>query len=255
VTLRQALHQYGSSSKNSKKPFTNEEKRAAVELRKAKFPLKNIREQLQMSVRTLRRILSHAKSNPANPVSVRKKGSGRIPRMTPHILQTVRAMILKTPTLTAKQLKGKIPELADYIPELADYSIRHIQRLCLKRLELPSRRMANKPLLNERMKQQRLDFAMQYRDWTVDQWKNVMFSDESRFELHFGKKEGRCRRPRGSDRMDPKFTKKTVKHPEKVMVWGCFSWRGRGGLEFLNRGEMLNGAGICRFRKTSWSFS
>jgi hypothetical protein len=42
--------------------------------------------------------------------------------------------------------------------------------------------------------------------------------------------------------MDPKFTKKTVKHPEKVMVWGCFSWRGRGGLKFLNRGEMMNGA-------------
>jgi hypothetical protein len=42
--------------------------------------------------------------------------------------------------------------------------------------------------------------------------------------------------------MDPKFTKKTMKHPEKVMVLGCFSWRGRGGLEFLNRGEMMNGA-------------
>jgi hypothetical protein len=26
------------------------------------------------------------------------------------------------------------------------------------------------------------------------------------------------------------------------MVWGCFSWRGRGGLEFLKPGEMMNGA-------------
>jgi hypothetical protein len=50
-----------------------------------------------------------------------------------------------------------------------------------------------------------------------------MFSDESHFEPHFGKKEGRCRCPRGSDRMNLKFTTKIVKHPEKVMVWGCFS--------------------------------
>ena len=26
------------------------------------------------------------------------------------------------------------------------------------------------------------------------------------------------------------------------MVWGCFSWRGRGALEFLKKGEMMNGA-------------
>jgi transposase len=25
------------------------------------------------------------------------------------------------------------------------------------------------------------------------------------------------------------------------MVWGCFSWRGRGGIEFLKTGEMMNG--------------
>ena len=46
---------------------------------------------------------------------------------------------------------------------------------------------------------------------------------------------------KGSDRFAPEFTRKTVKHPPKVMVWGCFSWRGRGGLEFLKQGEMMNG--------------
>ena len=73
-----------------------------------------------------------------------------------------------------------------------------------------------------------------------------MFSDESHFELRFGGQERRCRRPRGSDRFAPQFTRKTVKHPPKVMVWGCFSWMGRGGLEFLNPGEMMNGV---RYRR------
>ena len=36
-----------------------------------------------------------------------------------------------------------------------------------------------------------------------------MFSDESHFELKFSR-QTRCRRPVGSDRHDPKFTRKTL---------------------------------------------
>ena len=52
----------------------------------------------------------------------------------------------------------------------------------------------------------------------------------------------RVRRPIGSDRCDPKYTQKTVKHPDGVMVWGCFSGhRGRGGLYFLPNNVTMNG--------------
>ncbi len=67
-----------------------------------------------------------------------------------------------------------------------------------------------------------------------------MFSDESYFVLHLGDKHCRCRLPVGLDRFDPKFTQKMVKHPAKVMVWGGFSWQGRGGLDFLKKGEKMN---------------
>jgi hypothetical protein len=49
------------------------------------------------------------------------------------------------------------------------------------------------------------------------------------------KRSKRCRR------LDTRFTQMTVKHPPKVMAWGCFSWRGRWGLGFLEKGEMMNG--------------
>ena len=42
------------------------------------------------------------------------------------------------------------------------------------------------------------------------------------------------------------FTKKTVKHPPKVMVWGSFSYGRSGGIEFLEKGEMMNGACYLR---------
>jgi hypothetical protein len=67
-----------------------------------------------------------------------------------------------------------------------------------------------------------------------------MFSDESHFELIFGNHSFRCRRAKGTDRFDPKFTRKRVLHPPKVMAWGGFSWRERGGLEFLKPGEIMN---------------
>ncbi len=86
------------------------------------------------------------------------------------------------------------------MPGLENISVRTIQDLCLKKLKLPSRKMASNPLLNKQLKAKRLAFARQYQHWGVEQWKKVMFSDESHFELRIGGVEGRCRRPVGSDR-------------------------------------------------------
>jgi hypothetical protein len=58
--------------------------------------------------------------------------------------------------------------------------------------------------------------------------------------MHFGEKFSSCRRLEGLNRFDPRFTQKTVKHPMKVMVWGCFCWKSRVRLQFLNQGEMMN---------------
>lgn len=235
-----ANYQYISSMRAvRKKHFSNDEKRAAIELWRAKIPLKDIRKQLEMSESTLRRILAFAKASPSYPIRLRKPVTGRKCKVLPAMKRAMKTKIEANPTITAKQLKKALPVLANI-------SIRRIQHICQKDLGLPSRKMSEKPLINERMKQQRLAFAREYENWGVEDWKKVMFSDESHFELRFGNQASRCRRARGSDRFAPQFTKKTVKHPEKVMAWGCFSWMGRGGLEFLNKGEMMNGPRYLR---------
>ncbi len=115
-----------------------------------------------MSESTLRRILSFAKKNPVAPIANRKPGSGRPATITPAIQKAMKKKLEATPTMTAKQLK-KI------MPELANSSVRQIQDVCLKKLELPSRKMAKKPLINERMRQQRLEFARLYENWGVEE--------------------------------------------------------------------------------------
>ena len=111
----------------------------------------------------------------------------------------MKKLLEKESSLSGKQLKVRIPELEGV-------AIRTIQYHCNKTLELPTRRMVKKPLLNCRMMDQRLDFARQYQRWTVDDWKKVMFSDESRFELRFGQQSLFCRQSRESDRPDLDLT-------------------------------------------------
>lgn len=60
-----------------------------------------------------------------------------------------------------------------------------------------------------------------------------MFSDESTFRM-FRARSKTVRRPGSVSQYDPRYTVKTVKHPDSVMVWGAFSGnKGRGGLYFL----------------------
>jgi hypothetical protein len=216
------------------RPFSEADKRAAIELWKAKVPLKNIRAQLQMSERGLRKILAYAKNHPEEPIPKKSKNAGRPTKISLGAIREIKKRIARNPCITARNLKKNIPQLEDV-------SIRTIQSFCKEQLKLPCRKMADKPLLSERMKNDRLEFARRYAHWGVEEWKRVMFSDESHFELRMGNQGWRCRRSKGSDRFDPKFTRKRVKHPPKIMAWACFSWRGRGGLEFLKPGEMMNG--------------
>ncbi|GFT81330.1 transposable element Tcb1 transposase [Trichonephila clavipes] len=65
-----------------------------------------------------------------------------------------------------------------------------IQRTLL-RLGLRSRRLVRAPMLTAVHRRRRLEFARQYSSWTSTEWRQVAFSDESRFMLH--RKDGRWR--------------------------------------------------------------
>ena len=66
---------------------------------------------------------------------------------------------------------------------LENVAVRTIQHRLQKDLGLPSRKAAKKPLLTKQMKKQRIAFAKTYIHWTPAQWKRVMFSDESNFQV------------------------------------------------------------------------
>uniref|UniRef100_A0AAZ3RN43 Transposase Tc1-like domain-containing protein n=1 Tax=Oncorhynchus tshawytscha TaxID=74940 RepID=A0AAZ3RN43_ONCTS len=105
--------------------------------------------------------------------------------------------------------------------------------------DLVSRRAAKKPLLSRNNIRDRLIFCKRYRDWTAEDWGKVIFSDESPFLL-FGEPGKKLVRRRQGERYHQSYVMPTVKHPEIIHVWGCFSAKGVGSLTNLPKNTAMN---------------
>jgi Transposase/DDE superfamily endonuclease len=82
---------------------------------------------------------------------------------------------------------------------------------------------AEKPGLSPENVAKRLAWAERYKNWTVEDWKKVIWSDESSVWIGVNPRRQWVIRPRG-ERFNPKYVKKTFKSAQvKVMVWGCFT--------------------------------
>ena len=95
-----------------------------------------------------------------------------------------------------------------------------------------------KPLLSDKQRKRRLEWARSHVHWPVEKWHRVLFSDESTFTVnnHAGNNYVR-RRPKEQYR--PYCISPTIKHPQSIMVWGCMAANGVGRLEVVS--GMMNG--------------
>jgi transposase-like protein len=99
---------------------------------------------------------------------------------------------------------------------------------------------AKKPLLSHDNIQKRFEWAKSHKDWTVDDWKRVLFSDETPFCLFqsYGRKIVWRRR---GERYKNDCLEKTVKHGGgKIQVWACFSYFGSGPMYWIK--DIMTGA-------------
>ncbi len=106
----------------------------------------------------------------------------------------------------------------------------HTTRRTLKQMGYSSRRPNRVPLLSAKNRKRRLQFAQAHQNWTIKDWKNVAWSDESRFLLRHS--DGRVRIWRKEhESMDPSCLVSTVQAGGGgVMVWVIFSWHTLGPL-------------------------
>ena len=73
-----------------------------------------------------------------------------------------------------------------------------------------------KPYVNPAQKHRKLLWALRHLGWTITQWKRVLWSDESVFQVFFGRNGRVCFGPK------KKRTIQTVtSNKSKSQVWGC----------------------------------
>jgi hypothetical protein len=74
----------------------------------------------------------------------------------------------------------------------------------------------------------RVQWCKEHLNWTVEQWRRVIWTDESPFVLRYNGRKLVWRRH--NERYIPECTSGTVKHEKKIMVWGAFCAHGVGHL-------------------------
>jgi transposase len=105
-----------------------------------------------------------------------------------------------------------------------------VSRVLNTRLGLSRRVAAKKPFLNAKQTKKRWIWAKDHIGWTVEDWKKVIWTDESSVEI--GKESRRCtvwRKP--GERYRKECLVPTFKSGrQSVMVWGCIAYGKQGPL-------------------------
>jgi hypothetical protein len=193
-----------------------------IELKKTGKKARDIKKELfpqrDLSERSINRIWNryHAKEN-YNDVG---KSSGRPKKLDERAARRATRHLANCDVRNATELQRT------HFPEV---DVQTVKRT-LKDSGLGAHPRANVPLITKANLPKRKAWAREYRKWTQENWDQVIFSDESIYRVFGTDGIDWCWR-RDTERLDPRFTKKNVKHGGgKVTVWGMITRDGPGRL-------------------------
>src|SRR3954469_19792037 len=76
--------------------------------------------------------------------------------------------------------------------------------------------------------QSRLDFAISHKDWTVEDWKRVIWSDQTKIN-HLGSDGKKWVWKNKGEALNDQLVEGTLKFGGgSLMMWGCTTWEGVG---------------------------
>ena len=153
--------------------------------------------------------------------------SGR-PRATTQAQdRLIRTFTLRNRTVTARQIASHLQDTAGV--RVTGQTIRN--RLHARGLK--ARRPYVTPMLTARHIRDRRQWCEQRRHWGNRRWARVMFSDESRFTIHFRDRRSRVWRRENERYVDPNVQPHDRFGGGSVMVWGGITVTGRTALHIV----------------------
>jgi len=85
-----------------------------------------------------------------------------------------------------------------------------------------------KPLLKKRHRKERMDFALAHQYWTLEDWKKVVWSDETKIN-RLGSDGRKWVWKKAGEGLSDRLVEGTLKFGGgSLMVWGCMLWDGVG---------------------------
>ena len=217
----------------SRKVISREDVGSVIGLYNANHKVSEIVNLTGVNWRSVYRLISKFVAEGSDKLPTPKRTPGR-PRLTSErTCKVISRQVNANPTLTARKIKETNPGL------LGKVSLRSVQQLLHDKLDYRSFQPRRKPLLTVAQKKKRISFAKKYSVWTLEEWRKVLWSDEATFTVS-GCGHSRVYRRPDSDPLDPRYTVKTVKHPDSVMVWGSFGYHGVGELVVLEKNVKVN---------------
>src|SRR6185369_16728087 len=118
--------------------------------------------------------------------------SGRPKHLNADHKNELKKIVKKENRKSAEQIKDQFNENTGL-----QVSTKTIRR-SLHDLNIYSRIPVSKPLINEQQRINRLNWCIEKKDWSIRKWKNIIWSDESRFTLFKTDGPGRVWRTPGT---------------------------------------------------------
>jgi len=191
------------------------------------IPEKTIKSAIQLlqegsSVRQVAQDLKISKSTAANKENMPINKGGRPRKISDETVQFLKVGLKRGQFRTAVQAHKEAVKL---LPE--PVSVKTVRRR-LREAGLIAKKVVKRPALLKRHVKGRLQFVKKYREWTEDDWANVVFSDESKINRICS--DGiRWVWDDQPGRLNSRTVQGTVKFGGgNVMVWSCMSWHGPG---------------------------
>ena len=157
----------------------------------------------------------------------RKKGQGRKRKTTAEDDRYIAAQVKKNRHTTLKAIVNDL--------SFVKVSRMTVSRRIAENSDMSSQWKRKRPFINNNNRIKRLRWCKERINWTKEQWNQILWSDESPFVLRYNR---RTRVWRTSSEVNKPWTMTgTVKHDQKIMVWGCFSSIGVGNF-YLVEGIM-----------------